>query len=40
MEPASLTKLMTAYITFAALRDGRLKLTDTVTISERAWRGR
>jgi D-alanyl-D-alanine carboxypeptidase (penicillin-binding protein 5/6) len=38
MEPASLTKLMTAYIVFTALHDGRLKLTDPVTISEHAWR--
>jgi serine-type D-Ala-D-Ala carboxypeptidase (penicillin-binding protein 5/6) len=38
MEPASLTKLMTAYIIFTALHDGRLKLTDQVTISEHAWR--
>jgi D-alanyl-D-alanine carboxypeptidase (penicillin-binding protein 5/6) len=38
MEPASLTKLMTAYIVFHALRDGRLKLSDPVTISEHAWR--
>ena len=37
-EPASLTKLMTAYIVFAALKDGRLRLADTATISERAWR--
>jgi D-alanyl-D-alanine carboxypeptidase (penicillin-binding protein 5/6) len=37
-EPASLTKLMTAYVVFAALKEGRLKLTDPVTISERAWR--
>jgi D-alanyl-D-alanine carboxypeptidase (penicillin-binding protein 5/6) len=37
-EPASLTKLMTAYVVFAALADGRLKLTDMVTISEHAWR--
>jgi D-alanyl-D-alanine carboxypeptidase (penicillin-binding protein 5/6) len=37
-EPASLTKLMTAYVVFAALRDGRLKLDDTATISEHAWR--
>ncbi len=37
-EPASLTKLMTAYLVFAALSDGRLKLTDMVTISEHAWR--
>lgn len=38
MEPASLTKLMTAYLVFAALKDGRLKLTDPVTISEHAWK--
>jgi D-alanyl-D-alanine carboxypeptidase (penicillin-binding protein 5/6) len=37
-EPASLTKLMTAYVVFAALTEGRLKLTDMVTISEHAWR--
>ena len=37
-EPASLTKLMTAYAVFKALDEGRLKLTDTVTISERAWK--
>jgi len=37
-EPASLTKLMTAYLVFAALTDGRLKLTDMVTISAHAWR--
>jgi serine-type D-Ala-D-Ala carboxypeptidase (penicillin-binding protein 5/6) len=38
MEPASLTKLMTSYAVFAALKEGRLKLTDMVTISEHAWR--
>jgi D-alanyl-D-alanine carboxypeptidase (penicillin-binding protein 5/6) len=37
-EPASLTKLMTAYVVFLALAEGRLKLTDLVTISEHAWR--
>ena len=37
-EPASLTKLMTAYVVFAALTDERLKLTDMVTISAHAWR--
>ena len=37
-EPASLTKLMTAYVVFAALTEGRLKLTDMATISEHAWR--
>ncbi len=38
MEPASLTKLMTSYVVFSALKDGRLKLDDRVTISEDAWR--
>jgi D-alanyl-D-alanine carboxypeptidase (penicillin-binding protein 5/6) len=36
LAPASLTKLMTAYLLFERLRDGKLKLTDAVTISERA----
>jgi serine-type D-Ala-D-Ala carboxypeptidase (penicillin-binding protein 5/6) len=34
---ASLTKLMTAYIVFSALKDGRLKLDEPVTISKAAW---
>jgi len=38
VEPASLTKLMTAYVVFAALAEQRLKLTDLVTISQHAWR--
>lgn len=38
LEPASLTKLMTSYIVFDALRIGKLQLTDLVTISEHAWR--
>jgi serine-type D-Ala-D-Ala carboxypeptidase (penicillin-binding protein 5/6) len=38
VEPASLTKLMTCYIAFDQLREGRLKPTDLVLISERAWR--
>lgn len=37
-EPASITKLMTAYVTFRALKDGRLKLDELVPVSERAWR--
>jgi serine-type D-Ala-D-Ala carboxypeptidase (penicillin-binding protein 5/6) len=37
-EPASLTKLMTAYVVFTALAEGRLKLTDMATISVHAWR--
>ncbi|HEY6483259.1 MAG TPA: D-alanyl-D-alanine carboxypeptidase family protein [Steroidobacteraceae bacterium] len=38
VEPASLTKLMSSYVVFEALKEGRLKLTDPVTISEHAWR--
>jgi D-alanyl-D-alanine carboxypeptidase (penicillin-binding protein 5/6) len=38
MEPASLTKLMTCYAVFSALKAGRLKLQDQITISEHAWR--
>lgn len=38
MEPASLTKLMTAYAAFKALKENRLRLDEPVTISERAWR--
>jgi serine-type D-Ala-D-Ala carboxypeptidase (penicillin-binding protein 5/6) len=38
MEPASLTKLMTAYILFHELSIGKLKLEDMVTVSEHAWR--
>lgn len=38
MEPASLTKLMTAYLSFAAIQEGRLKLDQTLPVSEKAWR--
>jgi D-alanyl-D-alanine carboxypeptidase (penicillin-binding protein 5/6) len=37
-EPASITKVMTGYGVFRALREKRLSLTDNVTISEHAWR--
>lgn len=37
-EPASLTKLMTAYVVFGEIRAGKLRLDDIVTVSERAWR--
>ena len=37
-EPASLTKLLTAYLAFQALRDQKLALTQTLPVSERAWR--
>ena len=36
--PASLTKLMTAYVVFHALRENQVTLEDEVTVSERAWR--
>lgn len=38
VEPASITKLMTGYIAFRALSQGRLTLDELVTISEKAWR--
>jgi D-alanyl-D-alanine carboxypeptidase (penicillin-binding protein 5/6) len=36
--PASLAKLMTAYLVFAAVRDGALALAQQVQVSEHAWR--
>ena len=38
VEPASITKLMSAYAVFQALKDGKLELDTEVPISERAWR--
>jgi len=38
MEPASITKLMTGYLVFRALKEKRLALNDLVTISEHAWK--
>ena len=38
LPPASLTKLMTAYIATLEIKSGRLKESDLVTISEKAWR--
>lgn len=38
VQPASLTKLMTAYLVFDALRLGRLELKQALPVSERAWR--
>jgi serine-type D-Ala-D-Ala carboxypeptidase (penicillin-binding protein 5/6) len=37
-EPASLTKLMTAYLVFTALREKKLTLEAQVDVSEKAWR--
>ena len=38
MAPASMSKMMTAYMIFERLRDGSLTLEDTFTVSENAWR--
>lgn len=38
LEPASLTKIMTAHVVFQALKEGRVKLDDQVLVSEKAWR--
>ncbi|MCU0934101.1 MAG: D-alanyl-D-alanine carboxypeptidase, partial [Thiobacillaceae bacterium] len=38
VEPASLTKLMTAYLAFSALKEGRLKPEQTLPVSEKAWK--
>ena len=38
VEPASLTKIMTSYVVYAALRDGKLKLDQVVPVSEKAWK--
>jgi D-alanyl-D-alanine carboxypeptidase (penicillin-binding protein 5/6) len=38
VEPASLTKLMTAYLTFTAIKQGRLKINQVLPVSEKAWR--
>ncbi len=37
VEPASITKVMTVYIAFDMIKQGRLKLSDTALISEKAW---
>lgn len=38
VEPASLTKLMTTYLAFAALKQGTIKMDQVIPVSERAWR--
>jgi len=38
MPPSSMSKIMTVYMVFERLRDGSIKLTDELPISERAWR--
>ncbi len=38
VEPASLTKLMTAYLTFKAIKQGTIKIDQVIPVSEKAWR--
>ena len=38
VEPASLTKVMTAYVTFDAIQQGHLKLDQHLPVSEKAWK--
>lgn len=38
IEPASLTKLMTAYIVFKSLNEGKLKPEQMLKVSEKAWK--
>ncbi len=38
VEPASLTKLMSAYLVFDALKSKKITLTQTFGVSERAWK--
>ena len=38
MEPASLTKMMTAYVVFEELKQGNIGMQDRVRVSEKAWR--
>ena len=37
MPPASMSKIMTAYMVFERLNEGRLSLDDTLPVSEKAW---
>lgn len=38
MAPASITKIMTAYVVFSELKEGNIQLTDLVTVSKKAWK--
>ena len=38
VEPASITKVMTSYVAYDEIKNGRLKYEDEVTVSESAWR--
>jgi D-alanyl-D-alanine carboxypeptidase (penicillin-binding protein 5/6) len=38
MPPASMSKIMTAYIVFGMLKEGKVQLTDELPVSEKAWK--
>jgi serine-type D-Ala-D-Ala carboxypeptidase (penicillin-binding protein 5/6) len=38
MTPSSMSKMMTAYLVFKALKEGRLKLDSMLPVSQKAWR--
>ena len=38
MTPSSMSKIMTAYLTFKALKEGRIQLDSKFPVSQRAWR--
>ena len=38
LEPASLTKMLTSYVVFAEMAQGKFALSDEVLVSEKAWR--
>ena len=38
MEPASITKIMSGYVVYKALKSGKIHVDDPVPISEKAWR--
>jgi D-alanyl-D-alanine carboxypeptidase (penicillin-binding protein 5/6) len=38
MPPASMSKIMTAYVAFGMLKEGRITLGDELPVSEKAWR--
>ncbi|HXO00781.1 MAG TPA: D-alanyl-D-alanine carboxypeptidase family protein [Stellaceae bacterium] len=38
MPPASMSKIMTAYLAFGMLKEGRITLGDELPVSEKAWR--
>jgi D-alanyl-D-alanine carboxypeptidase (penicillin-binding protein 5/6) len=38
MPPASMSKIMTAYVVFGMLKEGKIKLIDELPVSEKAWK--